>query len=323
MTTSKILYLFFFCSKGKGCMQLWQFLYTLLSDPDKKYGDLIQWTSNTKAREFRLLEPEAVAIWWGEHKNKRNMSYDKLSRSLRYYYDKGIIKKISGERYVYQFCIDPEVMYKHIGNSDCRPKLKPMPANARQATSKYQHQHRAYNLPPRDPMFVAQGPVSLGSLNHATSYQPFSDNLSFLQPNCFSAPPPLPPPPSYMDATAYQFGHFAGGIKSNAPVRRCRSFDSMVPNEPRMCEHNHLQIGHHLSPPPVIQSPYQSLSPTPRPLVSPLSNGSSSSLPYNFAAPSMHSDEVDFDLIGEVISSVESFAMTSPPYSDLPLWNFS
>lgn len=91
-------------------MQLWQFLYTLLSDPDKKYGDLIQWTSNTKAREFRLLEPEAVAIWWGEHKNKRNMSYDKLSRSLRYYYDKGIIKKISGERYVYQFCIDPEVM---------------------------------------------------------------------------------------------------------------------------------------------------------------------------------------------------------------------
>ena len=46
-------------------MQLWQFLYTLLSDPDKKYGDLIQWTSNTKAREFRLLEPEAVAILVG------------------------------------------------------------------------------------------------------------------------------------------------------------------------------------------------------------------------------------------------------------------
>ena len=311
-------------------MQLWQFLYTLLSDPDKKYGDLIQWTSNTKAREFRLLEPEAVAIWWGEHKNKRNMSYDKLSRSLRYYYDKGIIKKISGERYVYQFCIDPEVMYKHIGNSDSRPKLKPMPANARQATSKYQHQHRVYNLAPQDPMFVAQGPVSLASL-HPTSYQPFSANLPFLQHDCFSAPPSLPPPPSYeesyMNVTGYQFGHFAGDSKSNAPVRRCRSFDSMVPGEPRMYEHNHLQMGHHFSPPPVIQSPYQTLSPTPSPLISPPNNGRSSSLPYNFAIPSMNSDEVDFDLIGEVITSVESFSMTSPPstlpYSDLPLWNFS
>lgn len=141
-------------------MQLWQFLYALLNDPDKRYRKLIEWTANSLSREFRLLEPEAIAIWWGEHKNKKNMSYDKLSRSLRYYYDKGIIRKISGERYVYQFCIDPELMYKHIGNSDSRPKLKPMPPSAYHATSEYQNEHgfAAAALMNKDSCFVAQGP---------------------------------------------------------------------------------------------------------------------------------------------------------------------
>lgn len=148
-------------------MQLWQFLYALLNDPDRKYNKLIEWTANNLSREFRLLEPEAIAIWWGEHKNKKNMSYDKLSRSLRYYYDKGIIRKISGERYVYQFCIDPELMYKHIGNSDSRPKLKPMPQSAQHATSEYQSQHgfTACSLINKDPCFVAQGPMSLGMMH--------------------------------------------------------------------------------------------------------------------------------------------------------------
>lgn len=145
-------------------MQLWQFLYALLNDPDEKYKKLIEWTANNVSREFRLLEPEAIAIWWGEHKNKKNMSYDKLSRSLRYYYDKGIIRKISGERYVYQFCIDPELMYKHIGNSDSRPKLKPMPHSAYIATTTYQTEHgclAAASSLTRD-CFVAQDPLSLG-----------------------------------------------------------------------------------------------------------------------------------------------------------------
>ena len=155
-------------------MQLWQFLYALLNDPDKKYRKLIEWTANSLSREFRLLEPEAIAIWWGEHKNKKNMSYDKLSRSLRYYYDKGIIRKISGERYVYQFCINPELMYKHIGNSESRPKLKPMPSSAYHATSEYQNEHgfAAAALLNKDPCFVAQGPMSLGLHGHFRSAYP-------------------------------------------------------------------------------------------------------------------------------------------------------
>lgn len=36
------------------------------------------------------------------------MNYEKLSRGLRYYYDKHIIDKVHGKRYVYRFVCDIE-----------------------------------------------------------------------------------------------------------------------------------------------------------------------------------------------------------------------
>jgi aminopeptidase-like protein len=44
-------------------------------------------------------------------KNRPAMNYDKLSRSLRYYYEKGIMQKVAGERYVYKFVCDPEALF--------------------------------------------------------------------------------------------------------------------------------------------------------------------------------------------------------------------
>lgn len=70
---------------------LWQFLLSLLTTGEHR--DLIQWTNN--AGEFKLLDSEAVAKLWGIRKGKNQMNYDKLSRALRYYYDKNIIRKVS------------------------------------------------------------------------------------------------------------------------------------------------------------------------------------------------------------------------------------
>lgn len=86
-----------------GPVLLWQFLLRLLNDPT--YSSVITWTG--KYLEFKLLDPEEVAKQWGIHKKKPHMNYDKLSRALRYYYDKNIIKKVAGQRYVYQFVCNP------------------------------------------------------------------------------------------------------------------------------------------------------------------------------------------------------------------------
>ncbi|XP_023335950.1 uncharacterized protein LOC111707151 [Eurytemora carolleeae] len=92
----------------RGALQLWQFLVTLLDDPSN--SGAIAWTG--RGLEFKLIEPEEVARRWGVQKNRPAMNYDKLSRSLRYYYEKGIMQKVAGERYVYKFVCDPEALFQ-------------------------------------------------------------------------------------------------------------------------------------------------------------------------------------------------------------------
>nr|XP_031315507.1 protein C-ets-2 isoform X1 [Camelus dromedarius] len=87
---------------GSGPIQLWQFLLELLSD--KSCQSFISWTGD--GWEFKLADPDEVARRWGKRKNKPKMNYEKLSRGLRYYYDKNIIHKTSGKRYVYRFVCD-------------------------------------------------------------------------------------------------------------------------------------------------------------------------------------------------------------------------
>ena len=77
---------------------LWQFLLELLLSD--QYTPIIQWTS--QEGEFKLVNAEEVAKLWGIRKNKPQMNYDKLSRALRYYYDKNIIKKVMGQKFVYK-----------------------------------------------------------------------------------------------------------------------------------------------------------------------------------------------------------------------------
>jgi len=84
---------------------LWQFLLELLVN--KEHETIIEWTDRRK-REFRLKDAEEVARKWGERKSKPNMNYDKLSRALRYYYDKKIMCKVPGKKFVYQFLAFPD-----------------------------------------------------------------------------------------------------------------------------------------------------------------------------------------------------------------------
>ncbi|CAA9998672.1 unnamed protein product [Nesidiocoris tenuis] len=85
-------------AQGSGQIQLWQFLLELLADSN---NSCIAWEGTNG--EFKLTDPDEVARRWGERKSKPNMNYDKLSRALRYYYEKNIMKKVHGKRYAYKF----------------------------------------------------------------------------------------------------------------------------------------------------------------------------------------------------------------------------
>ncbi|XP_029841949.1 protein c-ets-1-A isoform X1 [Ixodes scapularis] len=91
---------------GSGPIQLWQFLLELLTD--KSCQGFISWTGD--GWEFKLTDPDEVARRWGVRKNKPKMNYEKLSRGLRYYYDKNIIHKTAGKRYVYRFVCDLQAL---------------------------------------------------------------------------------------------------------------------------------------------------------------------------------------------------------------------
>ncbi|KAK1155220.1 hypothetical protein AOXY_G27628, partial [Acipenser oxyrinchus oxyrinchus] len=85
--------------EGSGQIQLWQFLLELLTDSGN--AGCITWEGTNG--EFKMTDPDEVARRWGERKSKPNMNYDKLSRALRYYYDKNIMTKVHGKRYAYKF----------------------------------------------------------------------------------------------------------------------------------------------------------------------------------------------------------------------------
>jgi len=126
---------FFILSLGTGQIQLWQFLLELLADASAN-ANVIAWEGSNG--EFKLIDPDEVARRWGERKSKPNMNYDKLSRALRYYYDKNIMTKVHGKRYAYKFDFNG----LHQLN---QPQLPESPyAKYQQEMMRSSHAHAAY-----------------------------------------------------------------------------------------------------------------------------------------------------------------------------------
>ncbi|XP_014305532.2 transcription factor ETV7-like [Myotis lucifugus] len=82
------------------CRLLWDYVYQLLSDT--RYQSVIRW-EDENARIFRVVDPNGLARLWGNHKNRVNMTYEKMSRALRHYYKLNIIRKEPGQKLLFRF----------------------------------------------------------------------------------------------------------------------------------------------------------------------------------------------------------------------------
>ncbi|XP_077674662.1 ETS homologous factor isoform X4 [Eretmochelys imbricata] len=80
---------------------LWEFIRDILLNSEKNPG-LIKWEDRSEG-VFRFLKSEAVAQLWGKKKNNSSMTYEKLSRAMRYYYKREILERVDGRRLVYKF----------------------------------------------------------------------------------------------------------------------------------------------------------------------------------------------------------------------------
>ncbi|XP_072212151.1 transcription factor ETV7 isoform X7 [Excalfactoria chinensis] len=86
------------------CRLLWDYIYQLLSD--SRYEPYIKW-EDKEAKLFRIINPHGLAQLWGNHKNRMNMTYEKMSRALRHYYKLNIIKREPGQKLLFRFLKTP------------------------------------------------------------------------------------------------------------------------------------------------------------------------------------------------------------------------
>lgn len=80
---------------------LWQFLQFLLNEPTESYRHVIRWQDRLEGI-FEIVDTAKLASLWGKNRNLPYMCYDNLSRLLRNYYKTNKMKKVPGQRKVYQ-----------------------------------------------------------------------------------------------------------------------------------------------------------------------------------------------------------------------------
>ena len=108
---------------------------------------------------------------WGVRKRKPSMNYDKLSRAIRYYYDKKIMHKVHGKRYVYKFNF--ETISKYMSSSSTpsienpisssptvglhrKPKTQQLEMAIPTSLQDLSHQHRTNTVTNQEPKVQAR-----------------------------------------------------------------------------------------------------------------------------------------------------------------------
>lgn len=81
--------------------KLWEFIRDLLLN-DRTNPSFIRWERREDG-VFKFVQSDKVAKMWGERKQNPKMTYEKLSRAMRYYYKSKVLLPVFGRRLVYKF----------------------------------------------------------------------------------------------------------------------------------------------------------------------------------------------------------------------------
>ena len=76
--------------------QRYLLLFTLQKLSDASNRDIV-WV-NEEEGIFEIRSHHKFASEWGAHKKRQHMTYDKVARSFRYYYNCNVIDKVPGVR---------------------------------------------------------------------------------------------------------------------------------------------------------------------------------------------------------------------------------
>uniref|UniRef100_A0AC35UEC0 ETS domain-containing protein n=1 Tax=Rhabditophanes sp. KR3021 TaxID=114890 RepID=A0AC35UEC0_9BILA len=86
--------------KKQPTIHLHKFIRELLNSG--QHTDAVEWSDKSNG-EFRFLDEKKIAQAWGERKGNPNMNYEKLTRGIRYYYNRKLVIKVSGVKHTYRF----------------------------------------------------------------------------------------------------------------------------------------------------------------------------------------------------------------------------
>ena len=64
--------------------------------------DYIKWIDKEKGK-FRMVKTSVVAALWGKANSRSGMTYEKMTRAMRYYYKMNVLKKVPHRNLCYQF----------------------------------------------------------------------------------------------------------------------------------------------------------------------------------------------------------------------------
>ena len=84
------------------CYHLWDFLRDMLAGNIHSQSQCVVWVCEHE-KEFRITNTKEMAALWGDLKHSKTMTYDKLSRTIRYYCTLDILKKVQGKRLQFKF----------------------------------------------------------------------------------------------------------------------------------------------------------------------------------------------------------------------------